>query len=102
VMYSKGVLGTARILVNYSKDDIKARKRLRCYLMYCKLLSQMPIPDAGLESLEMTSFSLVIQTSLTVVPIRLSLNAETLATREGSRGQPIEWQRSWLFYFGSS
>lgn len=33
VMYSKGVLGAARILVNYIKDDIKARKRLRCYLI---------------------------------------------------------------------
>jgi hypothetical protein len=75
VIYSKGVLGAARMSVNYSKDDIKARKRLRCYLI--ELLSQMPIPDsdclgdslrfsrrdAGLESLEMTSFSLVIQTS---------------------------------------
>jgi hypothetical protein len=32
VMYSKGVLGTTRISVNYSKDNIKARKRLRSYL----------------------------------------------------------------------
>jgi hypothetical protein len=32
-IYSKGVLGAARISVNYSKDDIKARKRLRCYLI---------------------------------------------------------------------
>ena len=31
-IYSKGVLGTARISVNYSKDDIKARKRPRSYL----------------------------------------------------------------------
>jgi hypothetical protein len=33
VMYSKGVLGAARISVNYIKDNIKARKRLRCYLI---------------------------------------------------------------------
>ena len=72
---SKGVLSATRILVNYIKSDIKARKRLRCYLI--ELLSQMLIPDsdclgdslrfsrrdAGLESLEMASFSLVIQTS---------------------------------------
>jgi hypothetical protein len=33
VIYSKGVLGVARILVNYIKDNIKARKRLQCYLI---------------------------------------------------------------------
>jgi len=39
-IYSKGVLGAARISVNYSQDNIKARKRLRSYLtVYCKLLS---------------------------------------------------------------
>ena len=33
VIYSKGVLGAAQISVNYIKDDIKARKSLRCYLI---------------------------------------------------------------------
>ena len=78
VTYRKGVLGVARISVNYIKDDIKAWKRLRCYLIdVLQAFVSNPIPDsdclgdslrfsrrdAGLESLEMTSFSLVIQTS---------------------------------------
>jgi hypothetical protein len=33
VIYSRGVLGATRISVNYIKDDIKAWKRLRCYLI---------------------------------------------------------------------
>jgi hypothetical protein len=33
VIYSRGVLGAARISINYIKDNIKARKRLRCYLI---------------------------------------------------------------------
>jgi hypothetical protein len=60
-MYSKGVLGAARISVNYVKDDIKAQKRLRCYLidMYCKLLYRMPIPDSDClgDSLRFRSYA---------------------------------------------